>query len=483
MCSFATPSHSMCFFRVTSRSAQELGSPLATCVLTLIALLAPVRIQAQCQPAEPAQLKPSQTNTASSGTPQFYDEPQFTVAGVADTTNLGGHGSDTVVRTKEALAKDTVLLSKPTSGDLSAASSAAEEKTLRDAVGHDPASFEANHQLGKLLADNGKTRDAILYLKHAAQLNPSDYDNAYELAVAYANAGKYGDSRTHARALLAWQDRAELHHLLGDVEEKAGNPLEAVHEYQRAAEMNPSESHLFDWGAELLAHRAAEPAIEVFAKGNRLFPRSVRMLVALGVAWYSRGSYGQSVQCLFDASDLNPSDPTPYLFLGKMQNAEIVESEGIVQRLWRFARLQPENALANYYYATALWKTRKGSEDALTPTQVESLLNKAVLLDPKLGGAYLLLGILYSDRGDFPKAIAAYQQAIKADPQMEEPHYRLAQIYRRRGEKAKAQQELQLYEQLQKKKAEQAERDRHEIQQFVFSLRDGVTAPPPPQKP
>src|SRR5438552_3999764 len=84
-----------------------------------------------------------------------------------------------------------------------------------------------------------------------------------------------------------------------------------------------------------------------------------------------------------------------------------------------------------------LWKTRKGS-DSTTPAQVESLLNKAILLDPKLGGAYLLLGILYSDRGDFPKAIAAYQQASKADSQMDESHYRVAQIYRRRGEKAKA---------------------------------------------
>src|SRR6266404_111893 len=306
MCSFATPSHSMCFFRVTSRSDQDLGIRVAACAFMLIALLAPFRTQAQCQPADPAELRPSQTPTASSGTAQFYDEPQFTVAGVADTTNLGGHGSDTVVRTKDALAKDTVSLSKPTSGDLSAASSAAEEKTLRDAVGHDPASFEANHQLGKLLADNGKTRDAILYLEHAAQLNPSDYDNAYELAVAYANAGKYDDSRTHARVLLGRQDRAELHHLLGDVEEKAGNPLEAVREYQRAAEMNPSESHLFDWGTELLAHRAAEPAIEVFAKGNRLFPRSVRMLTGLGASWYALGSFEQAIRRLCEASDLNP---------------------------------------------------------------------------------------------------------------------------------------------------------------------------------
>ena len=480
---FTTRSHSMRRFRVASHSDQDLGISLATCALTLIALLVPFRIQAQCQPADPAQPKPAQTQNASPERPQFYDEPQFTVAGVADTTNLGGHGSDTVVRTKEALAKDTVSLSKPAIRDQSAASSEMEEKSLRDTVERDPANFNANHKLGKLLAENGKARDAISYLEHAAQLNPGDYDNAYDLAVAYANAGKYDDSRKHARALLAQQDRAELHHLLGDVEERAGNPLEAVREYQRAAEMNQSESHLFDWGAELLAHRAAEPAVEVFAKGNRLFPRSVRMLVALGVSWYARGSYSESVACLFAASDLNPADPIPYVFLGKMQNAEIVSREGFVERLGRFVRLHPENALANYYYATALWKTRKGSEDVTTPAQVESLLNKAALLDRKLGGVYLLLGILYSDREDFPKAIVAYQQAIEVDPQMEEPHYRLAQVYRRRGEKAKAERELQLYEQLQKKNVELAERERHEIQQFVFALRDQNSIAPQPQKP
>src|ERR1700751_47220 len=50
----------------------------------------------------------------ATSTPQFFDQPQFTVAGVTDTTNLGGHGSDTIVRTRNSLAKDTVSLGEPT---------------------------------------------------------------------------------------------------------------------------------------------------------------------------------------------------------------------------------------------------------------------------------------------------------------------------------------------------------------------------------
>ncbi len=429
--------------------------------------------------------KASKPATASAGTVEFFDEPAFIVAGVTETTNPGGHGSDTILRTTEALAKATVSLSKEPTGSSrpvspSASYSTATEEPLREAAEHGPGNFDANHRFGKVLVDDGKAREALPYLERASQLNPGDYENAYELALAYAGAGEYERARANVRSLLAQQDKAELHHLLGDVEERLGNPLEAVREYQRAAELNPSEPNLFDWGAELLMHRAVEPAIDVFTKGSRLFPRSVRMLVGLGVAWYARGSYEQAARRLCEASDLNPDDATPYLFLGKMQAVETTQSEGSVERLGRFARLQPEDALANYYYAVSLWRRQKGPEAAENLAQVESLLQKAVRLDPKLGAGYLQLGILYSERKDFPKAIPAYQKAIEASPQLAEAHYRLAHAYRLTGQRSKAQKELQLYNQISKKTAEEAERERHEIQQFVYTLQ-GRTSGSQPQ--
>lgn len=372
-------------------------------------------------------LVPTKASGVVAPVPEFFDEPQFTVAGVTQATNSGGHGSDTVLRTTEALARATVSLSKKPVASSSAATSTATESSLRDAVAR----------------------------------NPKD---------------------------------PELHHLLGDVEEKLGNPLEAVREYQRAAELNPSELYLFDWGTELLTHRALEPATEVFAKGNRLFPKSVRMLVALGVAWYARGSCDQAAEHLVSASDLDPDNPTPYLFLGRMQSVETTALEGSVERLGRFAQLQPENALANYYYAVSLLKesgkqlASSVDSDTERSARVEALLQKAVHLDPKLGAAYLQLGILYSQRAEFSRAISAYQKAIEVSPEevgpqldqtLEEAHYRLAQAYLRTGEKAKAQEELELHRQLAKKTKEDAERKRSEIQQFVISLRDRNSASPP----
>ena len=361
---------------------------------------------------------------ASAQAPEFFDEPQFTVAGVTEATNSGGHGSDVILRTSEALAKATVSLSKESTGESKLPTAATESSLLK-----------------------------------AVALNPKD---------------------------------PELHHRLGDVEEALGKPLEAVHEYQRAAELDSSELNLFDWGTELLTHRALEPATEVFARGNRLFPKSQRMLLALGVAWYARGSYDRAAQCVSDASDLDPDNPTPYLFLGKMQSVETTPPEESAERLARFAQLHPDNALANYYYAVGLSKQStsiadrpRDQHDAERSARVESLLQKAVHLDPKLAAAYLQLGILYSQRTDFSQAIAAYQRAIEVSPAeaapqveetLEEAHYRLAQAYLRTGDRTRAQEQLQLHDQLTKKTKEDTEQRRREIQQFVISLRNQGSA-------
>ena len=372
-------------------------------------------VLAQCSPlAGGDKLQASSDAKAKRDIPQFFDVPQFTVAGVTDASTPGGHGSDTVVRTKEALAKDTASLG--TSNAPPGKSDAEAEKSLREALEKEP-------------------------------------------------------------------NRADLHHSLAEVEETLDNPLEAVKQYQATARLDPSESNFFDWGTELLLHRAFEPAGDVFSEGNHLFPNSVRILVGLAVALYDRGVYDQAAWRLCEASDLSPTDPRPYLFMGKIQAVEGIPLAGIGDRLARFADLQPENALANYYYAVSLWKQRNGPEDTATATRVETELIKAIHLDPRLAPAYLQLGILYSERRDWPKAISSYQQATAVDPQLEEAHYRLAQAYRQTGEKLKAEQELQRHAEIKKESTEKAERERREIREFIYSLRDQSPATEPQSQP
>ena len=303
--------------------------------------------------------------TLAAQKPEFFDQPTFIVAGVTDSASRGGHGSDAILRSSEALTKATASL--------------------------------------------------------------------------------------------------------GDIQEPPGDPLAAARQYQHAAEQDPSERNLFDWGAELLAHRAFDPAIEVFTKGHRLFPRSTRILLGLAVAHYASGAYDQAAQRFFEASDLDPSDPGPYLFLAKVESSAITESDGYLERMARFAKLQPVNAWANFYYAASLWKKTGDAQPA------EGLLDKTLQLNPAIADAHLQLGIIYSARKDFPKAIGAFEKAIKIDPRMEAAHYRLAEAYARTGENLKAQKEFEIHHQLVKESSEQVERERREIRQFIIELRAPAT--------
>lgn len=402
----------------------------------------------------------------SNGTPQFFDQPQFTIAGVTDTTNLGGHASGMAPST-ESLAKDVnSLLGAKTAANPNAALEAA-ARTAADQPG---GGFKENHAAGALLLEDGRPQEAIAYLLRASKLSPNDYDNSYDLARAYAGSGQFADARVLVRQLLTQNQSADLHHLLATVEEKSGNPLPAQAEFQHAAELDPSEPNLFDWAMELLTHRALDPAIAVFRNGSRRFPQSARMLSGLAAAFYERGAYDEGLQYACAATDVNLGEAAPYLLLGEIESADRGQSDAPLVRLQRFAQLQPANALANYYYALALWNRRKGPGDASTSAQVESLLQKALRLDPRLAKAHFQLGVLYSDRSNLPQAISSYENAVRVDPQFTEAHYRLAQAYAASGQKEKSYEEISLYKQKTKEKADAADRERRALQQFVYTM-------------
>src|SRR6202035_4652631 len=174
--------------------------------------------------------------------------------------------------------------------------------------------------------------------------------------------------------LLKQKDSAELHNLLGEVEEKDGKFVLAANEYELAAHLDPSEGNLFDWGSELLLHRTLDPAITVFKNAVERYPNSPRLAIGLGIALYSRGNYDDAVKSLLRAADLSPSDPRCYFFLSKAYDSSPSQADDVIQRFARFSQLQPDNAQAFYYYAMSVWKGKRAQDPSLDRHRIESLL-------------------------------------------------------------------------------------------------------------
>jgi tetratricopeptide (TPR) repeat protein len=346
------------------------------------------------------------------------------------------------------------------------------EEQFRKAVELDPQSYDTNHNLGESYVRAGRIADAAPYLEKAQQLDPSSYDNGYDLSLAYVQTRRFADARLLIQGLLKQKNTAELHNLLGEVEEKDGQFVAAANEYEAAAHMEPSESNLFDWGSELLLHRTLGPAVEVFQQAVARYPSSPRLMVGLGMALYGLGKYDDAVKSLLKATDLSPSDSGAYFFLSKAYDSSPGQADEVIERFHRFSELQPRNANALYYYAMSLWKGKRAQDPSLDLHQIEVLLNKSLALDPKLAEAHLQLGNLYSDEGKHAQAVPEYLRALELNSDLSDAHYRLGQAYVRTGEKEKAQQEFQVYQKMREQHLADLDKQRAEIRQFVFSAKD-----------
>ncbi len=427
------------------------------------------------------------STSAASSTPtmEFADKPNFTVAGVTDWTAVGGHGSDSTLRTSEDLARETLALkAKGAENSTSAGSNAAKEfvqseSRLRLALAGAPGSFEANHQLGELYLHAGRYQDAVPLLRAAYSLDPAHRGNERDLAIAYEETGDLAQARDHVEKMLSKQDSADLHRLLGEMDEKMSDPLAAVHQDEQAVRLDPSEQNYFAWGSELLLHRAVWQAVEVFKSGATTHPDSARMLTALGTAQFAGALYDEAAASLCQASDLNSAAEEPYLFMGKIELAAPSPLPCIEPKLARFVQQQPENSMANYFYAMAILKRQSQPPDPAALQQVEMLLGKAVAIDNHCAEGYLQLGILAAAQHAPEKAVGYYNKAIEANPQLGEAHYRLGVAYDRMGDSEKARQEFQLHDQIEKQQADVVERQRREVKQFLVVLEGQHAAPSP----
>jgi tetratricopeptide (TPR) repeat protein len=273
------------------------------------------------------------------------------------------------------------------------------------------------------------------------------------------------------------QNQSAVHRLNAELDEKKGDPLAAVKQDEEAVRLDPSEENYFAWGSELLIHRAIWQAVEVFRNGAKEHPQSARMLTGLGAALFAGDLYDESASTLCAATDLDPKDPQPYIFLGKVAIAAPLPLACVEPKLERFAKLNPEDANATYLYAMSVLKRYQQSGEQASLLKSTALFEKAIAIDSKCADASLQLGIISFDKRDYTKAISYFAQAITSDPQLSEAHYRLGVAYDRTGAHDRAQEEFHIHDGLEKQQAELVEQQRREVKQFLIVLENKPASP------
>jgi tetratricopeptide (TPR) repeat protein len=334
------------------------------------------------------------------------------------------------------------------------------EQTLLQAAKQSPDDFGAQQRLGEFYLQQNRLQQGILYLQKAQQLNPQDYNTGYDLSLAYLNSGDIANASTQLHTMIAQRETAELDDLLAEVSEKSGDYKAAAAEYHRAAQLDPSENNIFDLASFFLQHPNYEGfldnALKFFQYGVEKYPRSAKMTVGLGVALYAEGKYDDAVRTLCAAVDLDPTDPKPFQFLGKVSTASPARIPEIRDRLQKIVQLYPGNGPAIYYYAMCLWRRSEGETAADLPT-VEALLKRAIAAAPALYEAHFELGILYQDQQRYQDAIRELNQTVALRPDFNRAHYRLFLLYSRTHQKQLADEHLAILKQIKHEDAEAEE--------------------------
>jgi Tfp pilus assembly protein PilF len=313
------------------------------------------------------------------------------------------------------------------------------EMEFKTLIRLDPKNFDLQHNCGEFYISVGRIADALTPLKVAQSLKPDDYSNGYDLSLAEMMSGRLTEAEAQVQS---------LHSLLAEVYEKQSKFLPAAKEYQHAAQMEPSESSIFDWGAELLRHKNLQEAAQVFESGVTLYPQSWRLNTGLGLSRHMLGSDQGAVAPLTHAVDIAATDPRSYYFLSMLGRVPAAQAAQVTSRFERYAADNPKSARAQLYYAINLWQSDEGATEPTNGEQIEGLLKRAVALDPRLPQAHMQLGILYGRREENPRAAAEFAQAIKLDPHLAVAHYRLGQTLNRMGQKKQSAEELETFRKL-----------------------------------
>src|SRR5215471_1715811 len=115
------------------------------------------------------------------------------------------------------------------------------EQLYRRILAADPASFAAQHMLGVLAAQTGRTDEALEKIGAALRMNPRDVGALVNYGNVLCLKGQFAEAAASYDRALAIRPDADLFKSRGHALQGAGRLEEALASYRLAAAANPSD--------------------------------------------------------------------------------------------------------------------------------------------------------------------------------------------------------------------------------------------------
>jgi Flp pilus assembly protein TadD len=234
------------------------------------------------------------------------------------------------------------------------------EHHFRAALAAEPGNTDARVNLGKLLADSGRTAEAMEHYRAALAGDPAAQDARVNLAALLAADGREAEGAALLReALAAAPGLAEAHYQMGLVLEKSGARREAETEFRAAVRLKPGMAAAHLALGNCLARRGDAGAEACYREALRLEPKLAEAWYALGNGLAKQERFPDAMEAYREALRL---DPAHVQALNNLGNCQLVTGRvrEAVETYEEVLRRRPGDATVrqNLDYARELLGTR-----------------------------------------------------------------------------------------------------------------------------
>ncbi|HSR66753.1 MAG TPA: tetratricopeptide repeat protein [Acidobacteriota bacterium] len=328
---------------------------------------------------------------------------------------------------------------------------------------------QAHAQVAALLLGQGMMAEALPILRAAVERFPASDEAWLNLARAEMAMGE-DTARSRIEKALSLRQSAQGHHLLGELLDGQDDFAAAASHYQRALELENSESSFYELGYFFLRHWNWETAERVFASGAERFPESGRLLLGWGATHLAQGDDEAAARAFLQASQ-SPQTALPALrMLAECFARTEDQFDQAVRRFEDYYRRHPQDARAGYFYALGVFRQSEKGGDSSDLSSVIEVLEESLRRQPDFFPARLLLGEIHFQQQDWEAAQRELQQACQTDPQHAQCRYTLALALQRSGRPEQAQEQLRIYQQLQARQSELAQQRMAQTKKLIVEM-------------
>jgi tetratricopeptide (TPR) repeat protein len=361
------------------------------------------------------------------------------------------------------------------------------EVELTRAVAGNPKEFQAQYQLGFVLARNQKPKQALEHLEKAVALKPLDSTAQFQLAAVLRTLGETSRAReVAAKFNQSKSEEFQVNQLAAKGLQaneflQANQPARAAEVYRQMLEIEPRNARtVYNLALALAAAHDVKGEREMLEKALEIDPKMAVSQAELGVLELSAGNPAAARKWLEAALATDPQLTSAQGNLGLILalNGDLAQAE----KVFRQALENDPNYTQGYLNLGLVLAQQQKFADAEAPLdkalklvpddlrvlsaagkvkarlgkseEGNALLRKVVALAPASAAAHLDLAIALAGGYDLPGALAETAEAVRLAPQSAAAHFNQGRVLFDLGRGAQAQPELEMASRLAPQMAE-----------------------------